>query len=53
MRKLVPLLALTLLAGCEHRNQQEALGTLKRDRIVLKATADETLRNSPSPRGPW
>jgi HlyD family secretion protein len=53
MRKLVsPLaLALTLLAGCGQGGPQEALGTLERDRIVLKATADEIIVKQPVPEG--
>jgi HlyD family secretion protein len=51
MRALTTILALLLLAACEHKNPQEALGTLERDRIVLKATADEIILDQPIPEG--
>jgi HlyD family secretion protein len=51
MRKLVPLLVLTLLSACGNEGQREALGTLERDRIVLKATADEIILEQPVPEG--
>jgi HlyD family secretion protein len=51
MRGCIILMALLVLAGCEHRNPQEALGTLERDRIVLKATADEIILEQPVPEG--
>jgi len=51
MRAFTAILALLLLAACEHKNPQEALGTLERDRIVLKATADEIILDQPIPEG--
>ncbi len=51
MRKLVLLLVLTLPAGCGQSGPPEALGTLERDRIVLKATADEIIVAQPVPEG--
>lgn len=51
MRNLVSLLALALLAGCGQSGPREALGTLERDRIVLKATADEIILEQPIPEG--
>jgi HlyD family secretion protein len=51
MRLFVTLSYLLLLAGCAERGQDEALGTLERDRIVLKATADEIVVSEPIPEG--
>ncbi len=51
MRLLVSLLALALSSGCGTGNLPEALGTLERDRIVLKATADEIILEQPVPEG--
>jgi HlyD family secretion protein len=46
------ILALLLLsAGCGDPGKDEALGTLERDRIVLKATADEIVISEPVPEG--
>ena len=51
MHRLAILVALLISAGCDHQNSQEALGTLERDRIVLKATADEIIMAQPIPEG--
>jgi hypothetical protein len=40
-------LAVLLLAGCADKSAHEALGTLERDRIVLKATAGEIIIEEP------
>lgn len=47
---LVPALLL-LLAACSEEAANQALGTLERDRIVLKATADEIIVQEPVPEG--
>ncbi len=39
MRIVATTLAILLIAGCANKSADEALGTLERDRIVLKATA--------------
>jgi len=44
-------LAILLIAGCANKSNDEALGTLERDRIVLKATASEIILNEPVPEG--
>jgi len=44
-------LAVLLLAGCADKGVDEALGTLERDRILLKATADEIVLAEPVPEG--
>jgi HlyD family secretion protein len=51
MRILAAALASLLLAGCTDDKVSEALGTLERDRIVLKATADEIIIEQPIPEG--
>lgn len=51
MRLFVTLSYLLLLVGCAEGGQDEALGTLERDRIVLKATADEIVISEPIPEG--
>ena len=51
MRILATALAALLLAGCTGDRVSEALGTLERDRIVLKATADEIILEQPIPEG--
>jgi HlyD family secretion protein len=40
-----------LLTGCSDPNRAEALGTLERDRILLKATANEIIIEQPVPEG--
>lgn len=42
---------LLLIASCSEKNSQQALGTLERDRIVLKATAAETIIAEPIKEG--
>jgi len=51
MRRLFPLLALLFLPACDTGAPGEALGTLERDRIVLRATADEIILAQPVPEG--
>jgi HlyD family secretion protein len=51
MRIVVTTLAILLIAGCAYKSAEEALGTLERDRIVLKATASEIILNEPVPEG--
>ncbi len=51
MRIAVIALAVVLLAACADKNSDEALGTLERDRIVLKATADEIIVDQPITEG--
>tara|TARA_R110002072_G_scaffold935_12_gene7712 strand:- start:4716 stop:5660 length:945 start_codon:yes stop_codon:yes gene_type:complete len=51
MRIAVIILAVLLLAACDDNSAREALGTLERDRIVLKATAGEILVEEPVPEG--
>jgi HlyD family secretion protein len=48
-----PALILTALltAACADEHSNEALGTLERDRIVLKATANEIIVSEPVPEG--
>lgn len=45
------LLALFLLPGCTDNEANVALGTLERDRILLRATADEIIVAQPIPEG--
>ncbi len=51
MRILATALASLLLVGCPGDKVSEALGTLERDRIVLKATDDEIILEQPVPEG--
>lgn len=51
MRITTIALAVALLAACADRSTNEALGTLERDRIVLKATADEIILDQPVAEG--
>lgn len=52
MRFLAPLIMpLLLLQACSDNTPQEALGTLERDRVLLKATADEIIIDQPIPEG--
>lgn len=51
MRIAATTLALLLVAACTDRGTQQALGTLERDRIVLKATASEIIIDEPVPEG--
>ena len=47
----IAVIALLLLAACAEHSGNEALGTLERERIVLKATADEIIVAEPVPEG--
>lgn len=50
--RIVAIVLLALLPiGCADRSANEALGTLERDRIVLKATASEIILDEPIPEG--
>ncbi|MDX1733866.1 MAG: biotin/lipoyl-binding protein, partial [Halioglobus sp.] len=49
-RLLLPLI-LVLLAACSQEGAHEALGTLERDRIILKSTADEIIVGEPVSEG--
>ena len=54
MRVLITALLLNtivFLQACMQPDTPEALGTLERDRIVLKATADEIIIAEPVPEG--
>jgi HlyD family secretion protein len=51
MRIAATTLAILLLAACADRSANEALGTLERERIVLKATAAEIIVNEPVAEG--
>lgn len=51
MRIATITLAILLLAGCTDDSAHEALGTLERDRIILKATAGEIITAEPVAEG--
>ena len=52
MRFLAPLMITLLLTqACSDNRPQEALGTLERDRVLLKATANEIIIDQPIPEG--
>lgn len=49
--RYLPYLILLLLAACSGDNPNQALGTLERDRIVLRATVGEIIVDQPIPEG--
>lgn len=51
MRILAAIVAILLASGCGEDTASQALGTLERDRIVLKATAGEIIVDQPVPEG--
>jgi HlyD family secretion protein len=51
MRALTICLTTFLLSGCASKTGDEALGTLERDRVILKATASELIVSQPIPEG--
>lgn len=51
MRAPIVLLSALFLSACGDSNTDEALGTLERDRIILKATANEIILEQPVPEG--
>ncbi len=51
IRKLFPGLACIALAACGDPTADQALGTLERDRVILKATANEIILEQPVPEG--
>lgn len=51
MPLFVALLMLALLTACGDPSAGQALGTLERDRVVLKATANEIILTQPVPEG--
>lgn len=51
MRMLVCSLLTLVLTACAGDIEQQALGTLERDRIVLRATANEIIVEQPVPEG--
>ena len=51
MRLLATCLSVLLLCACSADNADEALGTLERDRIIHKATANEIIVAQPIPEG--
>jgi len=51
MRVLAALLTLLVLAACGDGGANQALGTLERDRVILRATAAEIITSQPIPEG--
>jgi len=51
MRITAIILSVLLLTACADSKVEQALGTLERDRIVLKATANEIIMSEPIPEG--
>ncbi len=51
MPRLSCLLLALALAACADKSGNQALGTLERDRIMLRATASEIVRSEPIPEG--
>ena len=50
-RFIITTLWAALLAGCGDPSADQALGTLERDRVILKATASEIILSQPVPEG--
>jgi HlyD family secretion protein len=51
MRVVATTVVVLLLASCANKSGNEALGTLERDRVVLKATDNEIIVEQPVPEG--
>jgi len=51
MRLLVSLMLAAMVSACTDPSADQALGTVERDRIVLKATASEIIVEQPVPEG--
>lgn len=51
MRNLVLIICLALISACSDSPAPVALGTLERDRITLRATVSEIIRDQPAPEG--
>jgi HlyD family secretion protein len=51
MRLLSVIVIALLLQACSGESANQALGTLERDRIILKATANEIILQQPVPEG--
>jgi HlyD family secretion protein len=51
MRVFAPLIIIATLAACAGDARDEALGTLERDRVILKATANEIILSQPIAEG--
>lgn len=49
--RLASLFAAALLTACSNDGGEQALGTVERDRIVLRATANEIIMAQPVPEG--
>ena len=51
MRLLLTLVLPLVLFGCADESANQALGTLERDRVILKATANEIILQQPVAEG--
>ncbi len=51
MYKTLLLIFVLCVSACSEQADNQALGTLERDRIILKATADEIIESEPVPEG--
>jgi HlyD family secretion protein len=51
MRIVATTVVVLLLAGCANKGANEALGTLERDRVILKATDNEIIIEQPVAEG--
>jgi HlyD family secretion protein len=51
IRSISLTLCLMFIAACGDPNADQALGTLERDRVILKATANEIILEQPIPEG--
>ena len=51
MRRLLAIFIIVILTGCQEEVNNQALGTLERDRVLLRATASEIITALPQHEG--
>lgn len=51
MRRLLAIFFIVILSGCQEEESNQALGTLERDRVLLRSTASEVITELPQKEG--